>query len=141
MCDTAAPRNATQVSIGVLFWQFANDVVPVKQAKRFYPLFGQLSSLAPVVAGLCVVRFTNVGRGSDGGGGKVMAEPLLNFILVRLIMITVQDAPPGVRLACICIYIYTYICICVFSHCRGLGFAVRSRSSAGMEHKNRVVFC
>ncbi|CAM9666825.1 unnamed protein product, partial [Choristocarpus tenellus] len=47
----------SSVSIGVLFWQFANDIVPVKQAKRFYPLFGQLSSLAPVVAGQCVVRF------------------------------------------------------------------------------------
>jgi len=44
------------VSIGVLFWQHANDIVPVKQAKRFYPLFGQISSLAPIIAGQCVVR-------------------------------------------------------------------------------------
>lgn len=70
-----------QVSIGVLFWQFANDVVPVAQAKRFYPLFGQMSSLAPVVAGLCVVRFTSAV--SSGGKGKAVTEGLLDFVLVR----------------------------------------------------------
>lgn len=26
----------SSVSVGLLFWQFANDVVPVNQAKRFY---------------------------------------------------------------------------------------------------------
>lgn len=65
----------------MLFWQFANDIVPVAQAKRFYPLFGQMSSLAPVVAGLCVVRFTNAV--SSGGKGKAVAEGLLDFVLVR----------------------------------------------------------
>lgn len=43
------------MSIGVLFWQHANDIVSVKQAKRFYPLFGQISSLAPILAGQCGV--------------------------------------------------------------------------------------
>jgi len=47
------------VSIGVLFWQHANDLVPVEQAKRFYPLFGQISSLAPICAGQCVVRLAS----------------------------------------------------------------------------------
>lgn len=73
----------SSVSIGVLFWQFANDIVPVKQAKRFYPLFGQLSSLAPVVAGLCVVRFTNMGRSGDGER-KGMEEKLLDFVLTMV---------------------------------------------------------
>ncbi|CAM9281204.1 unnamed protein product, partial [Hapterophycus canaliculatus] len=74
----------SSVSIGVLFWQFANDVVPVAQAKRFYPLFGQMSSLAPVVAGLCVVRFTNTV--SSGGKTKAVAEGLLDFVL-NLVMV------------------------------------------------------
>ncbi|CAN0434720.1 unnamed protein product, partial [Ectocarpus fasciculatus] len=72
------------VSIGVLFWQFANDIVPVAQAKRFYPLFGQMSSLAPVVAGLCVVRFTSAK--SVGGGKKAVTEGLLDFVL-NLVMV------------------------------------------------------
>lgn len=67
----------------MLFWQFANDIVPVAQAKRFYPLFGQMSSLAPVVAGLCVVRFTNVVSSGGKGKGKAVAEGLLDFVLVR----------------------------------------------------------
>lgn len=55
----------SSVSIGLLFWQFANDVITVDEAKRFYPLFGQLSSVAPIIAGQCVAR---VADGGDFGG-------------------------------------------------------------------------
>ena len=41
----------SSVSISVLFWQFANREVPLAASRRFYPLFGQVSSLAPVLAG------------------------------------------------------------------------------------------
>lgn len=49
----------SSVSVGLLFWQYANDVVSVDQAKRFYPLFAQMSGLAPVLAGQYMVRFTS----------------------------------------------------------------------------------
>jgi len=49
----------SSVSVGLLFWQFANENVPVDQAKRFYPLFAQMSGLAPVLAGQYVVRFAS----------------------------------------------------------------------------------
>jgi len=49
----------SSVSVGLLFWQFANDVVSVNQAKRFYPLFAQMSGLAPVLAGQFVVRYAS----------------------------------------------------------------------------------
>jgi AAA family ATP:ADP antiporter len=49
----------SSVSVGLLFWQFANDVVTVDQAKRFYPLFAQMSGLAPVLAGQFVVRYAS----------------------------------------------------------------------------------
>lgn len=55
----------SSVSVGLLFWQFANDVVPVAQAKRFYPLFAQMSGLAPVLAGQYVVRYAS--QASDFG--------------------------------------------------------------------------
>lgn len=35
----------SSVSVGILFWQFANDVVSIDQAKRFYPLFSQVRTL------------------------------------------------------------------------------------------------
>mmetsp|Transcript_29640 Transcript_29640/g.43938 ORF Transcript_29640/g.43938 Transcript_29640/m.43938 type:complete len:680 (+) Transcript_29640:38-2077(+) len=49
----------SSVSIGVLFWQFANDVISVTQAKRFYPLFAQMSGFAPILAGQYVVRYAS----------------------------------------------------------------------------------
>jgi ATP:ADP antiporter, AAA family len=49
----------SSVSVGLLFWQFANDVVSVDQAKRFYPLFAQMSGLAPILAGQYVVRYAS----------------------------------------------------------------------------------
>jgi ATP:ADP antiporter, AAA family len=49
----------SSVSVGLLFWAFANDVVGVDQAKRFYPLFAQMSGLAPVLAGQYVVRYAS----------------------------------------------------------------------------------
>ncbi|CAM9870717.1 unnamed protein product [Discosporangium mesarthrocarpum] len=63
----------SSVSIGVLFWQFANDIVPVSQAKRFYPLFGQLSSLAPVAAGQCVLRCAAGATSFGSSLGKLTA--------------------------------------------------------------------
>lgn len=49
----------SSVSVGLLFWQFANDVVSIDQAKRFYPLFAQMSGIAPVLAGQYVVHYAS----------------------------------------------------------------------------------
>ena len=54
----------SSVSISILFWQFMNDVVPVDRAPFFYPLFGQVSSLAPIVAGEYVQHFS-AKKGAD----------------------------------------------------------------------------
>lgn len=37
--------------VPLLFWQCANDVTPIDQAKRFYPLFAVLGNMAPIVSG------------------------------------------------------------------------------------------
>ncbi|KAL7433001.1 hypothetical protein ACHAXM_003361 [Skeletonema potamos] len=37
--------------VPLLFWQCANDVTPMAQAKRFYPLFAVTGNLAPIVSG------------------------------------------------------------------------------------------
>jgi AAA family ATP:ADP antiporter len=37
--------------VPLLFWQCANDVTPMAQAKRFYPLFAITGNLAPIVSG------------------------------------------------------------------------------------------
>ena len=55
----------SSVSVGVLFWQYANDVVSISQAKRFYPLFSQMSGLAPIFAGQYVVRYASASKSFD----------------------------------------------------------------------------
>ncbi|CAN0433155.1 unnamed protein product, partial [Hapterophycus canaliculatus] len=39
------------VVVSVLFWGFANDIVSVSEAKRFYPLFGLGANVALVFSG------------------------------------------------------------------------------------------
>ncbi|CAB9520823.1 ATP carrier protein 1 [Seminavis robusta] len=63
----------SSVSVGILFWQFANDVVPVDQAKRFYPLFAQVSGLAPVLAGQYVVRYTSKAKDFETSFHRLMS--------------------------------------------------------------------
>jgi AAA family ATP:ADP antiporter len=40
------------VTVGLLFWQFANQVVPTDKAKRLYPIYGLWSNLGLIAAGL-----------------------------------------------------------------------------------------
>lgn len=61
----------SSVSVGILFWQYANDVVSIDQARRFYPLFAQMSGLAPIVAGQYVVRYASRSRDFETSLGRV----------------------------------------------------------------------
>ena len=47
------------MSVGILFWQYANDNVSVDEAKRFYPLFSQMGGVAPIIAGQYAARFAS----------------------------------------------------------------------------------
>lgn len=40
------------VGVGVLFWQFANHIIPTDKAKRLYPVYGLWSNLGLIAAGL-----------------------------------------------------------------------------------------
>lgn len=42
------------VSLGLLFWQFANEVTHIDEAKRFYAMFGFLGHFALIVGGRAV---------------------------------------------------------------------------------------
>lgn len=103
----------SSVSVGLLFWQFANDVVSIDQAKRFYPLFAQMSGLAPILAGQYVVRYAS--RASD------FAESLHRL--------TIAVSVAGVM---ICFF---YKCSCTFVE-RTEG--VRDMSSSSVDGKVRT---
>lgn len=45
--------------VPLLFWQVANDITTVSQAKRFYPLFAVTGNLAPIVSGRVMSMLIN----------------------------------------------------------------------------------
>ncbi|MDR0662215.1 MAG: NTP/NDP exchange transporter [Holosporales bacterium] len=50
------------VVLTLMFWQFANDVTSVKEAKRFYSMFGIIGNLGLIVSGHLTQIFTKIGE-------------------------------------------------------------------------------
>lgn len=48
------------VVLSLLFWQFANDIVKMKEAKRFYALFGMIANFGVIASGLAVKHFSAI---------------------------------------------------------------------------------
>lgn len=48
------------VVLSLLFWQFANQITRVKEAKRFYSLFGLGANVALLVSGPAIVQVSNI---------------------------------------------------------------------------------
>lgn len=47
------------VGLSVLFWQFANDITKVPEAKRFYPLFGLIGNVGLLCSGYMLFAITD----------------------------------------------------------------------------------
>jgi len=47
------------VGLSVLFWQLANDITKVQEAKRFYPLFGLIGNVGLLFSGYMLFHITN----------------------------------------------------------------------------------
>lgn len=45
--------------LSILFWQFANQITTTSEAKRFYPMFALLSSIAPLLLGVSFYYLLN----------------------------------------------------------------------------------
>jgi len=54
--------------VPLLFWQVANDVTPLTQAKRFYPLFAVIGNLAPIMSGKIMSYIVSLQKSSDDIG-------------------------------------------------------------------------
>ncbi|MBA3721458.1 MAG: NTP/NDP exchange transporter [Parachlamydiaceae bacterium] len=48
------------VVLSLLFWQFANEIVRMREAKRFYALFGMIANFGLIAAGLTVTYFSSI---------------------------------------------------------------------------------
>jgi len=56
------------VGVPIFFWQSANDVTSINQAKRFYPLFAVLGNLAPITSGKVMSKVVSLQKGNDDVG-------------------------------------------------------------------------
>lgn len=48
------------VALSLLFWGFANDIMKVSEAKRFYSVLGLGANIALICSGPCIVLATNI---------------------------------------------------------------------------------
>ncbi|CAM9109217.1 unnamed protein product, partial [Hapterophycus canaliculatus] len=69
--------------VPLLFWTCANEVTPMSQAKRFYPLFAILGNLGPIASGQTVAY---VSRNRPAGMDAEMAFERTLKILTSLIL-------------------------------------------------------
>jgi AAA family ATP:ADP antiporter len=71
--------------LSLLFWQFANAITPVKEARRFYGMFGFLGNFGLVFSGPAIifvsryVRSFGLSRGETTG---LMLQYLMSFVIV-----------------------------------------------------------
>lgn len=54
------------VILTLLFWQFANEIVRMGEARRFYTLFGFLANFGVMSAGVTIVHFSDLRRHLEG---------------------------------------------------------------------------
>ena len=72
------------VVVSVLFWGFANQIMEVKEAKQFYPLFGLIANVALIFSGQAVRYFSTVRAGLPPGvdGWGMSLKGLMSMIVV-----------------------------------------------------------
>ena len=72
------------VAVSILFWQFANQITPTLQAKRFYPVFSLFSNVGLLLAGSLLHKskmLTTLFFGVEYPGHKAPVEILNKFLI------------------------------------------------------------
>lgn len=76
--------------LSLLFWQFANAITPVKEARRFYGMFGFLGNFGLLFSGPMIIFITNsihgLGLGRMESTG-LMLKYLMAFVIVAGIIL------------------------------------------------------
>lgn len=71
--------------LSLLFWQFANAITPVKEARRFYGMFGFLGNFGLLLSGPMIIYITNsihkLGLGRIESTG-LMLKYLMAFVIL-----------------------------------------------------------
>lgn len=71
--------------LSLLFWQFANSITPVKEAKRFYGMFGFLGNFGLLLSGPAVIYFStftkHMGLSEEAAWG-VSLKYLMGMVII-----------------------------------------------------------
>ena len=87
------------IGTNLLFWQFANQITPTTEAKRFYPMVGIVGNIALIGAGWALKYFSRVPEG-------VSPEGLFGVTLQNLIALVIVS---GLGIAAIYYWMNNYL--------------------------------
>eukprot|EP00554_Chaetoceros_debilis_P012798 CAMPEP_0194122234 /NCGR_PEP_ID=MMETSP0150-20130528/49772_1 /TAXON_ID=122233 /ORGANISM="Chaetoceros debilis, Strain MM31A-1" /LENGTH=554 /DNA_ID=CAMNT_0038814987 /DNA_START=87 /DNA_END=1751 /DNA_ORIENTATION=+ len=77
--------------IPLLFWQVANDVTSISEARRFYPLFAITGNLAPIVSGTVMSNIVSKQLSSGLGFGSTLKKLAVIKIFVGCAIIVLYN--------------------------------------------------
>jgi len=77
------------VGLSVLFWQFANDITKVSEAKRYYPLFGLIGNVGLLCSGYMLYYVTAMFEHlPPGERWEISLKYIMAFLVVGFILIS-----------------------------------------------------
>lgn len=74
------------VLLSLLFWQFANQITPVDEAKRFYSLFGLLGQLGMVGASIISGYIAELNKNHDNSLGGDAWGQTLDLLMIAVVI-------------------------------------------------------
>lgn len=76
------------VVLSMLFWQFANEITKVEEAKRFYGLFGMIGNIGLVFSGSAIMLGANLSKAKEAAGmstGQAWGDNIL-FLMSMIVL-------------------------------------------------------
>lgn len=76
--------------LSLLFWQFANAITPVKEARRFYGMFGFIGNFGLLISGPAIILVSSYIHGlglSRGESTGLMLQYLMAFVILAGIIL------------------------------------------------------
>jgi AAA family ATP:ADP antiporter len=64
------------VVLSMLFWQFANEITKINEAKRFYGMFGMIGNFGLMLSGAVLVYGSNLAKSMTSGSGDTWGSNL-----------------------------------------------------------------
>lgn len=77
--------------LSLLFWQFANAITPIKEARRFYGMFGLLGNFGPLLSGILIIYVSHsvhhLGLSRFNATGLMLQHLMAYVILAGVILL------------------------------------------------------